>query len=513
MCTCTPCTYVHIHSYYSFCLEREPCLPTPCKHNAPCSEVESPTGLQPLCDCSGSGYIGDYCHIGVVSVPNLPILTAGVSHNITISARPDNDLKVKLITDIPTTPSTLDFSPSVTELVVTLSPSTSGLFTIDFEITGTDSFVFPRPSPPNVVVRSGGIPPSIGDTINPGCCFNESQSIHICPSGAELTFTSTCRHQTDSWPVDVRFLQGVSFVRTSNLDLPLSIRSVNMETSGDLGLSYAFTPYTGDGECVSCERNVSSSCPGGEWNCTCFSPSADITAAYLVEESLAKTFLTNLEDLLPSWIQLEALGSGRIYHNDNSYTTRLLDVEELLTMDECRGFYRVKSQDLGTYAVLVYYGDVGVTVGNDTVTHHPSGSDAFCVAVNLCDGAQSPVLISLPRGFPINELPAHMYLSSANWNVEDVFGLIVNIGQEIETVSKQPDVAIYGKLSYTGSLGDSTVELSFEGLVGLESDSLVQVGEVFFGCVSECLYISTHMCIGTYIHMYMGLIRMSLQCA
>jgi hypothetical protein len=248
-----------------------------------------------------------------------------------------------------------------------------------------------------------------------------------------------------------------------------------MEASGDLGLSYAFTPYTGDGECVSCERNVSSSCPGGEWNCTCFSPSADITAAYLVEESLAKTFLTNLEDLLPSWIQLEALGSGRIYHNDNSYTTRLLDAEELLTMDECRGFYRVKSQDLGTYAVLVYYGDVGVTVGNDTLTHRPSGSDAFCVAVNLCDGAQSPVLISLPRGFPINELPAHMYLSSANWNVEDVFGLIVNIGQEIETVSKQPDVAIYGKLSYTGSLGDSTVELSFEGLVGLESDSLVQL--------------------------------------
>jgi hypothetical protein len=458
-----------------YCQEREPCLPTPCKHNAPCSEVESPTGLQPLCDCSGSGYIGDYCHIGVVSVPNLPILTAGVSHNITISARPDNDLRVKLITDIPTTPSTLDFSPSVTELVVTLSPSTSGLFTIDFELTGTDSFVFHHPSLKSIVVRSTSTPSNVDMVMTPSCCFDESASIHVCSSGAELTFTSTCRHQTDSWPVDGRILQGVSFVRTSDLDLPLSIRSVNMEASGDLGLSYAFTPYTGDGECVSCEVNSSSTCPDHQWDCSCFSPSADITAAYLVEESLAKTFLTNLEDLLPSWIQLEALGSGRIYHNDNSYTTRLLDAEELLTMDECRGFYRVKSQDLGTYAVLVYYGDVGVTVGNDTLTHRPSGSDAFCVAVNLCDGAQSPVLISLPRGFPINELPAHMYLSSANWNVEDVFGLIVNIGQEIETVSKQPDVAIYGKLSYTGSLGDSTVELSFEGLVGLESDSLVQL--------------------------------------
>ena len=373
---------------------------------------------------------------------------------------------------------------------MTIYPTISELFTLDFEISGTNTHIFRRPSPLNIVVSSGGDPLDIDDIIPPSCCSNESASVHICSSGTEVTFTSTCHHQVESWPINSRVLQGVSFVKTGDLDLPLSIRSVNMEPSGDFGLSYGFSPYTGAEECVSCARNSTSPCQESQWNCTCFSPSADITATYLYEESLAKTFLTNMEDLLPSWIKVEAVETGRRYHNDFSYNIKLLDALELLSMEECRGFYQTKLNDLGTYAVLVYQGDIRVAIGNDTLTHHPTGGDPFCVAINLCDGEESSVLISLPRGFPYHDLTVYSSLSSSNWIVEDIYGLILNIREELETVSKQPDIAIYGKVSFTGSLDVNTVKLSFEGLIGLEAESVSEVG----GLVKLCnfrMYVCT----------------------
>ena len=473
-CVCDLSCY-HLFPFLTY-VEREPCLPTPCKHNAPCTEIEVETGRLPVCDCSGTGYIGDYCDIGVISVPNLPILLVGIAHRITISAFPDDDLRVDLITDLDVSPKTLNFTRNVTEVEVNFYPTVSELFTLDFEISGTNTHIFRRPSPLNIVVSSRERDPlDVDHIIPPSCCSNESASVHICPSGTEVTFTSTCHHQVESWPINSRVLQGVSFVKTGDLDLPLSIRSVNMEPSGDFGLSYGFSPYTGAEECVSCASNSTSPCQESQWNCTCFSPSADITATYLFEESLAKTFLTNMEDLLPSWIKVEAVETGRRYHNDFSYNIKLLDALELLSMEECRGFYQTKLKDLGTYAVLVYQGDIRVAIGNDTLTHHPTGGDPFCVAINLCDGEKSSVLISLPRGFPYHDLTVYSSLSSSNWIVEDIYGLILNIREELETVSKQPDIAIYGKVSFTGSLNVNTVKLSFEGLIGLEAESVSEV--------------------------------------
>ena len=455
--------------------ERQPCLPNPCLHGAGCTEVETVGGGVPYCHCSGTGYRGDRCEVGVVSIPSLPLLTARETHTFVVSANPDSDLTVTFESKLRLMPNVLTFTPSVTKVTVNVTASAVGVYTVNAELSGTSAYSYDTPPDMTVVVQ-GTVPVvSVDEILSPGCCSNESESVHSClGTSATITFHSTCRHETHKWEEKARILEGVSFTAAGGLSLPLSLRSVLLQSSGARGISFQVSPYEDEGgasQCRSCGGQEE--CSGG-WDCSCYDPTPSM-AYYLQRESLAKTYLQNIVPLLPSWLELAAVGSDRL-HDDHSFSVELVDSVDLLQIPQCRGFFSTKDIDFGTYSVLVYSGAFKMTVGADTITHTPSGKGALCVAVNLCEGGTSPVYISLPAGFGLGQFGALDTLSEAGWELEEVAGLVVTATSPLEYYMERADLIMAAKVSFGGTQGGTRLGLSFDGVVRLNTSTpLTQV--------------------------------------
>ena len=463
MCTCIPCP-----------AERQPCLPNPCLHGAECTEVETVKGGVPNCQCSGTGYRGDICEVGVVSIPTLPLLTVGETHTFIVSAKPDSDLTVEFDSRLGFTPNVFTFTPWMTEVTVSVTPSSVDVYIVNTRLTGTDAYIYDTPPEVTIVVQDTTPFKDVNKTLSPGCCSNESESIHSClGTSSTITFYSTCRHQTHIWEDGARILEGTSFTTAGELSLPLSLRSVLLQSSGARGISFQMSPYEsedGTSQCTPCGEQECSS----EWDCSCYDPTPSI-AYYLQQESLAKTYLQNIAPLLPSWMKLEAVGSDRLY-DDLSFRVELVDSEDLYRIPQCRGFFSTKNVDFGTYSVLVYSGTFMVSVGEDTISHTPSANDALCVAVNLCDGKESPVYISLPTDFRFEQFSALNRLSIVGWKLEKVSGLIVTSSTPLEYYWEKADLMMNAEVSFTGRQGGTSLDLSFNGLVRLNTTTpLTQV--------------------------------------
>ena len=429
----------------------------------------------PYCHCLGTGYRGERCEVGVVSIPSLPLLTAGETHTFVVLASPDNDLTVTFESKLHLMPNVLTFTPGMTDVTVNVTPSTAGVYTVNAELTGTNAYSYDTPSDVTVVVQSAVPVENVDEILSPGCCSNESESVHSClGTSSTITFYSTCRHQTHKWEEKARILEGISFTTAGGLSLPLSLRSVLLQSSGARGISFQMSPYEGEGgtsQCTSCGQQEE--CSRG-WDCSCYDPAPSM-AYYLQQESLAKTYLQSIAPLLPSWLQLEAVESERLY-DDHSYSVELVDSVDLLRVPQCRGFFSTKDIDFGTYSVLVYSGAFKVTVGTDTVTHTPSGTDALCVAVNLCEGSASPVYISLPTALGLEQFSALDALSVAGWELEEVAGLIVTATTPLEYYAEKADLIMAAKVSFAGTQGGTRLGLTFEGVVRLNSTTpLTQV--------------------------------------
>ena len=413
--------------------------------------------------------------MGVVSIPSLPLLTAGETHTFVVSANPDSDLTVTFESKLHLMPNVLTFTPGMTEVTVNVTPSTAGVYTVNAELTGTNAYSYDTPSDVTVVVQSAVPVENVDEILSPGCCSNESESVHSClGTSSTITFYSTCRHQTHKWEEKARILEGISFTTAGGLSLPLSLRSVLLQSSGARGISFQMSPYEGESgtsQCTSCGQQEE--CSRG-WDCSCYDPAPSM-AYYLQRESLAKTYLQSIAPLLPSWLQLEAVESERLY-DDHSYSVELVDSVDLLRIPQCRGFFSTKDIDFGTYSVLVYSGAFKVTVGTDTVTHTPSGTDALCVAVNLCEGSASPVYISLPTALGLEQFSALDALSVAGWELEEVAGLIVTATTPLEYYAEKADLIMAAKVSFAGTQGGTRLGLTFEGVVRLNSTTpLTQV--------------------------------------
>ena len=68
------------------------CKPNPCRHGGKCIIASS---RQFSCDCQGTGYEGDLCEKGIVTLPDYPKLLPGnPSQKLVLQAKPDSSLTV-----------------------------------------------------------------------------------------------------------------------------------------------------------------------------------------------------------------------------------------------------------------------------------------------------------------------------------------------------------------------------------------------------------------------------------
>ena len=86
----TKCSYSTFLTFNTIISELKACQPNPCKNEGVC-RLKPTSGYE--CNCANTGYEGDNCEIGVVTMPAYPPLGYGKSSGwIEIRAKPGKEL-------------------------------------------------------------------------------------------------------------------------------------------------------------------------------------------------------------------------------------------------------------------------------------------------------------------------------------------------------------------------------------------------------------------------------------
>ena len=399
--------------YFLYCnvsIENKPCTPNPCERSGICNIIE-PSSYS--CDCNGTGYTGMNCEIGIITTPVYQPLTESAKKEFTFYANPDFELIVELITGttgLNFEPSSiLTFSPTNTSVSITITGEIAGIYTINYKISGISSLQFQQPEPDTIIVQSAiptmpeyftsrGLEPGL---LEAGSCANAAPLDYTCPNeNDQILFSSTCRWHDNTSP-------GIIFSAYNGLDLPVAITGVRVSNVIAADQS-RIIPLMGDDFLLQCNF------PSPQSNCD-FKPSDHVNEIenFLMIEALGFTFFHQIEQLIPGWLTLFADSNTPRAHNSASYMVDLVESDYLFEIEECSNLFKVKD---GMFSILKYHGSLNFSVNSSVCNFNPQGSPV-CFAVNLCEGLNSPLLITIPDEAQaiVNLLPFSTIIKNFGW--------------------------------------------------------------------------------------------------
>ena len=370
-------------------IENELCTPNPCEHSGSCN-ITGPSSYS--CNCNGTGYAGMNCEIGIIIKPIYQPLTESISEEYKFYANPDFELILELrsgTTGLKFEPSPIIvFNPTQTSAVLNITGEIVGIYTISYEINGKSSVQFQQPEPDTIIVQpanpdppeyftSRGLAPGM---LEPGSCAIAAPLDYTCPrENDQISFSSTCRWHDSASP-------GIIFSGYNGLDLPVSITGTRISNATTADQS-RIIPLTGNDFQQECNF------PSAQPNCD-FKPSDHINEIenFLMTEALSFTFLSQTEQLIPVWLTFLVDSNTPRTHDSTSYMVYLVDSDYLSEIEECSSMF--KAQD-GMHSVLKYSGALNFSVNSKMQRFIPQESPV-CFSVNLCEGLNSPLLITIP---------------------------------------------------------------------------------------------------------------------
>ena len=369
------------------------------------------------CDCEGTGYTGPTCTTGIVFIPPIPNLVQGMPINVTVSALPDIDLTIHIDggDHIHVSPTIVRITAPATSADFTISSDTPGLYSIRYLLTGSDGVNFNPPPDSAVIVTEisgqGGMNQYFAAVKSPvgvlkeSCCNPELS--YQCPGSSlnQLYFVSGCEWSQNSGD---QVSPGVVFVASRDLSLPLSIRGIGISNS------YDFTQPQSPGSCENCENNrpidprrLARVCRMNPKQIRCICPpyypfmTSDIPD-FLNARSLALTYLQKIQPLFPSWVQsvsvdLDTANPFVDAFAAYEYNTELVPAVHISRIEGCEN---IATTDQGLYSVLRYARTISATIDGQTLHYSDSSNPPvvgkpMCFAINLCQGASSPLYIEL----------------------------------------------------------------------------------------------------------------------
>lgn len=363
------------------------CNPNPCHYNGACNVINNIA----VCECP-SFTTGTYCESIVLWTPNIPVLTEAVeSIEFLLRTRPHISMEIIVATDPSVTvlPSPyIVYDADDTEVSFTLRPTKAGFYSIDYVFSNVTTDIQP-PETTHFTVTPASPTTSLFDEYNitdsvlmRGCCRSDARvHISLCPLPGQSVWLSS----SSCWKNDYQ-TNGITFIHSGDTELPVSIVGIdslpfNERQSPDPGLSFEQCQSTSSVDCLS----------------------ADITPTDIKEmveqESLLKTFVTNIEQLLPSSVEINtdntrtdsssATDSASSYH-----ATFITDQSGLMDYISCQGL----ELDVNGLMYIIRSDITGsISVGDDINVAKAESTEETCFAVDVCRLPQSPVHISIPN--------------------------------------------------------------------------------------------------------------------
>ena len=413
------CVYTNVLS------EIQACTPNPCQHSGTCLANEDRTFT---CNCTGTMYTGTQCEIGIVNIQKYPRLAMNKPYTFTITACPDEYLKVFMFPDdrssLTVNPNQLEFNRNKNVNNFTITSKMSGRFLLHYRLSGESASDFMQLEPSSIIVidnqtleasdyfTSRGLERGL---MQPGCCTALSSFLEYqCPLGfSTVRFNATC-----AWNLKGLYSTGIVFSDNNGVNFPVAIGGIKFGLNFELSNLNTFELRD---QCMPCSRHSvgrvnDDNGKSFEQECSVFKPSINDVLSFLELESLAYTYFYHSYHLLPQWLRFNVTSTMRI-HTSDSYKVALMESSEVEALETCN---ITTAYTDGLYSVLIYSGALNIIVNSEEITYIPeSQSDELCFAVNLCEGTTSPLSISITEDVNdlVSDLEFMKSFKAANWDI------------------------------------------------------------------------------------------------
>ena len=393
-------------------------------------------------------------------------------------------------------PPQIIFDSNATSHNVTITGEIEVVTYISVALRGPDYRQYETPAKINVIVQPEGSFPeyafnrdiSVG-ILEPSCCRHRNWLNYLClVNDYTVEITSTCNAENDA----SRVVTGISFVAGNGLDLPLSLDTVVVSDSYHIERGATSNPTCS--MCIELPSTSSFSTPqcsssnSGNKTCYCYKLSAADTLQMLANEGLAKTYFNRLSPLIPNWLAVTTLPSERVHYQD-SYHTSLITVDDLADKQFCPHFIKNRMGQ-GIHSLLTYRGDLELDISQATARVH-NANGQFCVAVDMCEGSNSPVHISLPEGLRLEDDPFFQQWRDHGWQ-PSFEGMALSLRTPLPVVERYrnnlwngksdttvhldpPLISLNGILSGHWQVNEDVIELIMQGDFDILAESVEEV--------------------------------------
>ena len=370
----------------------------------------------------------------------------------TLFANPDYELTVQLSSSphLHFSPrnGVITFTNTKSSVDIFITGAVAGIYTVSYEISGKSSLQYQQPQPDIVIVQTIHPTPPVYFTsrdlesgmLEAGSCEYATPLPYMCPNEEDrISFSSTCQwHGYAS--------AGIIFSAYKDLNIPVAIAGAKISTT-DQSIVVPLTGEVLEKRCNFIPMRRS---------CT-FKPSAAVQEIqnFLNTEALANTFLSQVEQLIPRWLQFSVISSANLRaHDSNSYMVDLVEHNSVSEIEECSNIFAVKD---GMYSVLKYSGILNFSISSSSHGMISQGSP-ICFAVNLCEGLYSPLFITIPDKAKniVNSLSFAQSIRNYGWEVM-INSIVISSASFSHEFSGEDDEYWFGNQEETYAFFDSTI--------------------------------------------------------
>ena len=375
-----------------------------------------------MCNGTATGYTGPTCGAVIVHFPPIPPVTDGLEIPVTLFTDVEdfNDI-VRLAIRRPNTRALSHVlrvrSDQVTEENIL---GAVGIVKIILpENTATVSYE-PRERSVLVTGVTQQETESYFDQFNlvrgllrPGCCDAGLQL--SCPGSSTQTLSLLSPCQWSTTNNEVTRTTGHVFARSTRLSLPTSLSGLRYrEVEG--------RPYLYDIRRESSECRACNGCNGtSESSCYCYTHTTLDTLDFLQARTLAFTYISQIDKLLPSWLQL-FIDSNIVHESGITIKNDALAPVTRLTepVSSIEGCYKLTGLVGSRFSVLRYGKTLSAVIDGQRYDYNETSTaeDVMCFAVDLCHESDSPVHMQISQ--PINHILVTEYLQQFTERVWDI---------------------------------------------------------------------------------------------
>ena len=461
-----------------FVIDIDRCHPNPCQNNAFCylsSNREITCVCQPY-------FTGQFCETKVLQTPSLPQLQVGIqSESLALNiASSSTEVTVHIVTDSsieiwPSNP--VVFSPQSTSTTFKVTGSVSGIYSVYYVVNSRDNYLSSSDESYITMydtVSTGynfdGLPVGV---LRPGCCTLPVHKSYCPYSVQDLAFTSS----SPIWSSDNQLLtQGITFVTSNNVTLPVSFVGMNSTlTYNTITMKPISTNDNEYGQCLTTDEYS---------NCTNWNISSNDVYVMAQYNSLIRSFLYHINDLIPSNITISQIRNSLSSNYDRfNFITTLSKFSKVRDIEGCTS---IESDPDNLAYVIRSNADLAISVYNESLSY--SSSNMICIALDICTLPQSTIYISLPKdassllsslsyfqpyatsGWVFDILSASMSSYGINYNHD----LSMWNGEDIIQIDLPPhDVSVSVESHHMQLNGFLRVETNFAGKIDMSLQNTV----------------------------------------